>query len=202
MAPKLVEAYDRAGIDAYHLAEHHSTPLGMAPCPSVFLSAVAQRTKRLRFGPMVYTLSLYHPLRVMEEICMLDQMSGGRFELGVGRGISPIEIALLRRRSEAIARHLCRGARRRPEAFQTQTLDSKASSIASRTCRSIIAPLQKPHPPLWYGVLEPESADWPAPSMHEHRDQRTGGADARNHRRYRAAWQMAGRDPAKCRCSA
>src|SRR6202012_5045209 len=79
---KLVEAYDRTGIDIYHLAEHHSTPLGMAPSPSVFLSAVAQRTRRLRFGPMVYTLSLHHPLRVMEEICMLDQMSGGRVELG------------------------------------------------------------------------------------------------------------------------
>ena len=88
---KLIEAYDRSGIDIYHLAEHHSTPLGLAPSPSVFLSAVAQRTKRLRFGPMVYTLSLHHPLRVMEEMCMLDQMSDGRVELGVSRGISPLE---------------------------------------------------------------------------------------------------------------
>ena len=63
----------------------------MAPSPSVFLAAVAQRTKRLRFGPMVYCLPLYHPLRLAEEICMLDQMSGGRLDLGVGRGISPIE---------------------------------------------------------------------------------------------------------------
>ena len=51
---KLIEAYDRSGFFCYHLAEHHSTPLGMAPNPSVFLSAVAQRTKRLRFGPMVW----------------------------------------------------------------------------------------------------------------------------------------------------
>ncbi|MGH7003787.1 MAG: LLM class flavin-dependent oxidoreductase, partial [Alphaproteobacteria bacterium] len=88
---KLVELYDRMGFSGYHLAEHHSTPLGMAPSPSVFLSAVAQRTRRLRFGPLVYILPLYHPLRLVEEICMLDQMSGGRFELGIGRGISPIE---------------------------------------------------------------------------------------------------------------
>jgi alkanesulfonate monooxygenase SsuD/methylene tetrahydromethanopterin reductase-like flavin-dependent oxidoreductase (luciferase family) len=47
---QLVEAYDRAEFYSYHLAEHHSTPLGMAPSPSVFLSAVAQRTRRLRFG--------------------------------------------------------------------------------------------------------------------------------------------------------
>ena len=89
---KLIELYEKSGFHAYHLAEHHATPLGMAPSPSVFLAAVAQRTTRLRFGPLVYTLNLYHPLRLIDEICMLDQMSGGRLELGVGRGISPIEL--------------------------------------------------------------------------------------------------------------
>ena len=92
----LVEAYDRAGIYGYHLAEHHATPLGWRRSPGLFLAAVAQRTKRLRFGPLVYLLPFYHPLRLIEEICMLDQMSGGRFELGVGRGVSPFETALLR----------------------------------------------------------------------------------------------------------
>src|SRR5260370_12997553 len=87
----LAEAYDRAGIYGYHLAEHHSTPLGCAASPGLFLSAVAQRTKTLRFGPLVYLLPFYHPLRLIEEICMLDQMSGGRLELGVGRGVSPFE---------------------------------------------------------------------------------------------------------------
>ena len=53
---KLIEAYDRAGIYGYHCAEHHSTPLGMAPSPSVFLSAIGQRTTRLRFGTFVYAL--------------------------------------------------------------------------------------------------------------------------------------------------
>src|SRR4249919_3065763 len=88
-----VELFDRAGFHAYHLAEHHGTPLGMAPSPSVFLAAVAQRTKRLRFGPMVYALPLYHPLRLIEEICMLDQMSGGRLDIGFGRGASSTETA-------------------------------------------------------------------------------------------------------------
>src|SRR5256885_16373617 len=89
---KLVEAYDRAGFYSYHLAEHHSTPLGMAPSPSVFLAAVAQRTRRLRFGTLVYALPLHHPLRLIEEICMLDQMSGGRLEIGFGRGSVPAEL--------------------------------------------------------------------------------------------------------------
>ena len=66
----------------------------MAPSPNVFLAAVAQRTRRLRFGPLVYALPLHHPLRLIEEICMLDQMSGGRLDIGFGRGSSPIELAL------------------------------------------------------------------------------------------------------------
>ena len=88
---KLIEAYDQGGFYAYHVAEHHSTPLGMAPSPSVFLAAVAQRTRRLRFGPLVYALPLYHPIRLIEEICMLDQISGGRLEIGFGRGASSTE---------------------------------------------------------------------------------------------------------------
>src|SRR3954467_4318522 len=89
---RLVERYDQLGFHAYHVAEHHSTPLGLAPSPSVYLSAIAQRTKRIRFGPLVYILPLYHPLRLAEEISMLDHMSGGRLQLGIGRGISPIEV--------------------------------------------------------------------------------------------------------------
>src|SRR5919108_2081694 len=89
----LVEAYDAAGFRTYHVAEHHAPSLGLAPSPGVYLAAVAQRTHRLRFGPLVYILPLYTPLRLIEEVCMLDQMSGGRFELGVGRGLSPYELA-------------------------------------------------------------------------------------------------------------
>ena len=88
---KLTEAYDRAGFYSYHLAEHHFTPLGMAPSPSVFLASIAQRTKRLRFGPLVFALPLHHPLRVLEEICMLDHLGGGRLDIGFGRGSVPYE---------------------------------------------------------------------------------------------------------------
>src|ERR1700754_4934624 len=89
----IVELFDRAGFFGYPFAEPHATPLGMAPSPSVFLAAVAQRTKRLRFGPMIYALPLYHPIRMIEEICMLDQMSHGRLEMGFGRGSVGIELA-------------------------------------------------------------------------------------------------------------
>jgi alkanesulfonate monooxygenase SsuD/methylene tetrahydromethanopterin reductase-like flavin-dependent oxidoreductase (luciferase family) len=89
---KLVEQYDRSGFRSYHIAEHHSTPLGMAPAER-FLAAVAQRSQRLRFGPLLYVTPMYHALRVAEEVVMLDHMSRGRLELGLGPGASPIEIA-------------------------------------------------------------------------------------------------------------
>src|SRR6201987_1988043 len=89
---QLLEAADAAGFFCYHLAEHHATPLGMAPSPALFLAAAAQRTTRIRLGPLVYLLPLYDPLRLIEEVCMLDQLSGGRLELGIGRGVTPYEL--------------------------------------------------------------------------------------------------------------
>src|SRR5262249_41721467 len=90
---RLIEAYDRARLYGPPLAEHQATPIGCAASPGIFPSAVAQRPTRLRFGPLVYLLPFYHPLRLIEEVCMLDQMSGGRFQLGIGRGVSPFETA-------------------------------------------------------------------------------------------------------------
>ena len=89
---RLAEAGEALGFTRFHTTEHHGTPLSVAPSPSLFFAALAQRTRRLRFGPLVYTLPLYNPLRLAEEIAMLDQMSGGRLELGVGRGVSPHEV--------------------------------------------------------------------------------------------------------------
>src|SRR5579885_617077 len=89
---RIAELYDQLGFHAYHLAEHHSTPLGMAPSPNLFLAAAVQRTRRLRLCPLVYPLVLYHPLRLAEEICMLDHMSGGRLDFGIGKGASPHEL--------------------------------------------------------------------------------------------------------------
>lgn len=88
----LIERYEQAGFHAYHLAEHHYTPLGHTPSPSVFLAAATQRTSTLRLGPLVYCLPLYHPLRLIDEVCMLDHLSGGWLQLGVGAGVSPVEV--------------------------------------------------------------------------------------------------------------
>ena len=89
---RLVQAAEQAGFHAYQVAEHHFTPLGLAPSPSLFLAALAPVTQRIRLGSLVHLLPLYTPVRLIEEICMLDQLSGGRLELGIGRGVSPFEL--------------------------------------------------------------------------------------------------------------
>ncbi len=189
----LVEAYDRWGFYSYHLAEHHGTPLGLAPSPGVFLAAVAQRTKRLRFGPLVYSLPLYHPIRLIEEICMLDQMSGGRFELGVGRGVSPIEVGFF-------GVNPADGPRQFPEALRLikQGLTSDELTFAGEfytfsKVPMVLKPVQRPYPPLWYGVVQPESAYWAAfESAHMVTLLPPDGARAAIDR-YRSAWKGFGR---------
>ena len=156
---KLIEAYEAAGFYAYHVAEHHCTPIGMAPSPSVFLSAVAQRTRRLRFGPMVYALPLHHPLRLIEEICMLDQLSGGRLEIGFGRGSSPVEVSFYGQ-DPAKAQAVYTEARELILQGLTQKkLNFEGSFFSFKDIPMELEPLQKPYPPMWYGVHSVEAAE-------------------------------------------
>jgi len=153
----LIEAYDRCGFHAYHLAEHHGTPLGMAPSPSLMLAAIAQRTRRLRFGPLVYLLPLYHPIRLIEEICMLDQMSGGRLELGVGRGVSPIEVTFYGVDPEQGPRQFVEALAVIRQGLTSDTLTFSGDFYTFKDVPMVLKPVQRPHPPLWYGVSKPES---------------------------------------------
>jgi alkanesulfonate monooxygenase SsuD/methylene tetrahydromethanopterin reductase-like flavin-dependent oxidoreductase (luciferase family) len=156
---KIVEAYDRTGFHAYHLAEHHATPLGMAPSPSVFLAAVAERTRSLRFGPLVYALPLHHPLRLIEEICMLDHLSGGRVDIGFGRGSSPIEIAYYGPDPADAQEIYAEGLELILQGLTHKVLNFEGKRFSFRDVPMEIAPLQKPHPPIWYGVHSPDSAE-------------------------------------------
>ena len=156
---KLVEAYDAAGFYGYHVAEHHSTPLGMAPSPGIFFGSVAQRTRRLRFGPMVYLMPLYHPIRLTEEIAMLDQLSHGRYEPGIGRGISPIESQLYGR-DPAIAQELFdEGLAIMKQGLGTGKVDFDGKHYQFHDTLIDVRPLQQPYPPFWYGISSVDSAE-------------------------------------------
>ena len=130
----------------------------MAPSPGIFLSSVAQRTKRIRLGPLVYLLPLYDPLRLIWEICMLDHLSGGRFQLGVGRGISIFELtyhnvnamhsrALFQETLDVILLGL-----------REKVLNYEGRHLVYNDVPMEMQPVQKPHPPLWAGVNSPQSA--------------------------------------------
>ena len=84
---EIAEYADAVGMDFYFVAEHHFD-LGYAECPSpsTFLGAVSQRTKNIRIGPLLYVLPLSHPVRIAEEVAMLDNLTKGRFECGIGSG--------------------------------------------------------------------------------------------------------------------
>ncbi|HME24504.1 MAG TPA: LLM class flavin-dependent oxidoreductase [Acetobacteraceae bacterium] len=84
---ELIRHAEELGFYGYHIAEHHFTTLDMAPSPIVFLAAAARRTTKIRLGTMVLCLPLYHPTRLVQEFCMIDQLSHGRFMPGVGRGV-------------------------------------------------------------------------------------------------------------------
>lgn len=168
---ELVALAERAGFHGYHLAEHHGTPLGLCPSPNLFLSALARSTSSIRLGPMCWLLPFYEPLRLFEELCMLDQLSHGRLEVGLGRGVSRHELGFYNLEVEET----------RPR-FE-EALDVLLSAIdASRdggrlttagpyyTYRDVplvLSPLQDPSPPLWYPTSSLPSAAW-AGSRHLH----------------------------------
>jgi alkanesulfonate monooxygenase SsuD/methylene tetrahydromethanopterin reductase-like flavin-dependent oxidoreductase (luciferase family) len=89
----LAKLADEAGFTTFHLAEHHGSGLCLAPSQEIFIGAASQVTKTIRLGPMVKLLPLHHPVQIIEDMCVADQITGGRLDFGVGRGVSPIEHA-------------------------------------------------------------------------------------------------------------
>jgi alkanesulfonate monooxygenase SsuD/methylene tetrahydromethanopterin reductase-like flavin-dependent oxidoreductase (luciferase family) len=145
------------GFYAYHLAEHHATELSTVPSPNVFLSAVAQRTRRLRMGSLSYILPLYDPVRLLEEVCMLDQLSGGRLELGLSRGSFGEHIDSDPERARAMFN----------EALSVMLMGIATGEIdfhgAQYNFNKLITrtrPVQRPYPPLWYPTSNAGSVAW------------------------------------------
>jgi alkanesulfonate monooxygenase SsuD/methylene tetrahydromethanopterin reductase-like flavin-dependent oxidoreductase (luciferase family) len=86
-----VELAERLGIDQIWFFEHHLTPTAPVPSPNLLIAAAAQQTRRIRFASMVNILPFRHPLLVAEEAAMLDNLTLGRFDMGLGRGLRPPE---------------------------------------------------------------------------------------------------------------
>lgn len=147
-----IEVLDKAGYYAYHLAEHHTPAVhSLAPSQNVFLAAVSQRTETIRFGPGICVLPLHHPVQLIEEYCMLDHLSGGRLEIGVGRGgvfeayfwgqDSDVETNYARYRETLKAVQ---------NGLSNDVLTHKGEFYDFDELPMRLRPMQQPMPPFWY----------------------------------------------------
>jgi alkanesulfonate monooxygenase SsuD/methylene tetrahydromethanopterin reductase-like flavin-dependent oxidoreductase (luciferase family) len=153
----LMRAAEDYGFDSVWPAEHHGSEYGYCASPALTLATLALETKRLRLGTGVVVLPLNHPLRVAEDYAMLDLMSNGRVDLGVGRGYQPTEFAgygvdLTRTRemfdaSIAIIR----------QAWTQETVTHHGVHYRFDGVPVRPKPLQRPHPPIWMACLSPET---------------------------------------------
>jgi alkanesulfonate monooxygenase SsuD/methylene tetrahydromethanopterin reductase-like flavin-dependent oxidoreductase (luciferase family) len=195
---ELAQAADRLGLHGYFVAEHQGTPLSVDGSPAVMLSAVFQRTARLRAGALTFCLPWYNALRFYQEVCMLDHLSGGRLELGVGRGVSPIESRLFGLQSIDESREKYRETL---EVFfkacASPTLSHDGKIYQYRDAELHVKPLQKPYPPLWFPSSNKDSIDFTA--RHGYHTALLGRpADARPlFDRYRELWEKHRHDPGR-----
>jgi alkanesulfonate monooxygenase SsuD/methylene tetrahydromethanopterin reductase-like flavin-dependent oxidoreductase (luciferase family) len=149
---------DQAGFDGVWLVEHHFfREYSHCPAPEVVFGAITQRTDRMRIGHGVVLLPFNHPVRVAERIAALDLMSGGRMDVGVGRGVSPLEYEVFggdmsesRARVDEGLEILRRAWGDEPFAFEGRFWSFPEIDVVPK-------PLQRPHPPLWTAAVTPET---------------------------------------------
>ena len=156
-----IEIMDKGGFDAVWLAEHHFTTYSV--CPSVHMMGVlaAARTKRLRIGTAVSLAALYHPVRLAEEVALLDMLSGGRVNWGAGRGFAPSEF-------DAFGVPIDESAERFREAVEIvlQALSQERFSFRGKhfhfdDLEVLPKPMQRPLP-VWMAATSESAIDWAA----------------------------------------
>ena len=151
-----IELTERLGFNEAWFAEHHHSDYGMLASPNLIIAALARRTERLRFGNLVSVLPLYDPMRLAEECAMLDILTGGRLNVGLGRGVPKDDMKHRLDRETAQARFE-EGIEILMRAWSGETFSysGKAWGYEQISCRP--QPLQKPHPPIYYGATSPDS---------------------------------------------
>ncbi len=157
-----LEVCDAVGFDHSFCVEHHFRPdESWMSSPSLYAVGAGARTKRLRIGPMGYIVPLYHPLRLAEEIAIVDQMLGGRMELGLVPGINPdyfrpFGLDYGKRKSptlEFVDYLQAAFGETQPFSFHGETFHTDAAELA-------VMPAQRPHPPLWMMSRDPPTLEF------------------------------------------
>jgi len=188
-------AAEAAGIDHYHVTEHHGTPLSVCPSPNLFLAALSQRTTRMRLGALVNVLPAHDPMRLAEEIGALDQLTGGRLDVGVGSGVSPYELGYLGVAADRAKAIYAETLDALTAAWRTGRLDHRGTLLRSYDATLSVLPKQRPYPPLWYASSNTKTARWAGEHGVNFVGRWNGGTLAGAVEEYWAAWS-ANRDAA------
>ena len=157
-----VQLAEELGYQYYFIIEHQNSHVGQITAPSVYLSAVAQRTSSIRFGVMIYQLPFYNPIRLAEETAMLDHLSRGRLEFGTGIGVAEHEfirwnLPFYERRQmsqEALEIIL--------KAWTEEMVTYQGIYWQYDETLPVPKPFHKPHPPVWVATHSPASLEYAA----------------------------------------
>ena len=157
-----LELCDGLGFDYAFCVEHHFRPdESWMSSPSLFAVGAGARTKRMRIGPMGYIVPLYHPLRLAEEIALVDQMLGGRMELGLVPGINPdyfkpfgVEYGHRKTPTLEFVDYL------RAAYGDTQPFGFHGENFHTESAELAVQPVQRPHPPLWMMSRDPQTLEF------------------------------------------
>jgi len=157
-----IDIMENSGYDAVWLAEHHFSTYSVCPSIHVMGAHVAAKTKRLRIGMGVSLTPFYHPLRLAEEVALLDVISGGRVNWGAGRGFDAKEYATF-----GVAREESYPKFREHldvvlKAWTNEHLSYHGQFCHYEDVEVLPKPLQQPHPPVWIASGSPDAIAWSA----------------------------------------
>jgi alkanesulfonate monooxygenase SsuD/methylene tetrahydromethanopterin reductase-like flavin-dependent oxidoreductase (luciferase family) len=152
-----MELAEGLGFESVWIAEHHFSDYGLCPVPPVLAAHVAARTHTLRVGMGVSLLPLYNPVMLAEQLAVLDQVSGGRLDVGIGRGGAGPEYDAFGASVEQSRDRIGEGIAlmRRCWSGETFSFDGRFTTVPE--LRVTPRPRQQPHPPLFVAANSPES---------------------------------------------
>lgn len=159
-AMQRIAIMDETGYDCIWLAEHHFTDYSV--CPSVHLMGmhVADKTRHLRIGMAVSLAAFYHPLRLAEEVALLDVLSGGRVNWGAGRGFDPTEFATFGVEPQDSTARFREAVEIVLAAWNNERITWQSEHWRFDDVEVLPKPAQAPHPPVWVAGSSPDSVAW------------------------------------------
>jgi alkanesulfonate monooxygenase SsuD/methylene tetrahydromethanopterin reductase-like flavin-dependent oxidoreductase (luciferase family) len=153
---------DDSGYDAVWLAEHHFSTFSVCPSVHMMGTMAAARTKRLRIGTAVSLAAFYNPLRLAEEVALLDVLSGGRVNWGAGRGFAVGEFTAFGIPVEESAERFRETVDIVLQAWTSARVSHEGRFFKVRDVEVLPKPLQSPHPPVWMAATSESAIDWAA----------------------------------------